>query len=1266
MKIFNLNIGIGNKIKNKIVQISRPSFKPTLEWFEKLYLKLYTPDIASKFDRDLYVDNNSNQDVLESIIHRSENEILVTYIKKTLNRIEKYLENFGRIIDSLTDENGESTENKNQISLFIDFKTKLPNVINQLESVLTTIENKNYYLIGVNQIEFEDFNFSPDDFYELIWMIKPLDELVGSQKRLQNTLVQEEIYGTVPQIMNLIRSVNATILKTQKNICIIHGNAGVGKSNFSAFLLESLKENNYPVIFLKATQFSGESTDFESIFLKLLEVPWGYNLYDVLDLLNNYGKNFNKRITIIIDGLNETTFTNQGFSSIWKNHLNEFLYSIENQPYLTGVVTLRTSYIERIWGRAIPYENIELSGFSNENLEKVISKYFKYYKIEAKQLHKSDIFYFRTPLLLDLYCKMINPKREKIVKAILGFNGFKSVFENYIVSLSEEIRDKLDLISKDLVIRGLNSCSEKFVENNQAFINIIDYYKCMDGDKVKNVNNTIGYSVLEEYLIYIKDSINNDDVIIHTQQEVGGYLLSKYLLRQHGSIEEVVKSDFFDKNILGDETQLHQLSEDILKFMIVESEERQDLLTKYSKHEKIKNLVWVKLQREPISDGNIKFRDDILKDFNTTDDIKIVINNSLNSLLLIDSTLNIQFLKTVLINLRSFEFDLVWSSAVYNNKPSLEEITQGFTHSILLKKRNPVTQEQMLLNLELSIWLLESTIVNIRDKATHFLLEYGTEYPKYIFEKLIEFSTTDKLYIFERLAGIAYGICLRKQNDDKFIDGIFKEYVPIFYKLQFDPNPISPAYHYIVIDSLKHIIDLALWEKVFILNRKSIEYLQKYKFSTKQEWDKETKTEMEQVIGIVHSWHNKEPDPLGKDFVTYTIPRLLKHDETNITEHIATANIYKRAISYGYIPEEKFNPENELEKYFYYGTSERYGEGKIERLGKKYSWNAFFEYAGYLLRIGELDCKYEDDELTSGHYKRLSDVVLEVSFPMQMESKPLPFEDLFKHKTDNPDWTKREVFDFSKSVWKYMFKEGEFTLLYGYASQHIEDYKIRSYILIEPFLVKKDDIYKHKHLISDKTFEWSKNIHDYAITLSKVYFGELFWADTVPDMKFYEHYFGTGEFEEIERELDLREILLDDQFPDKKPGDIIKEKREKTIAVNVMSGAISYSWESTSKIYPSFTCHIPTPNIGKSLSLRADSANCDILDSNGIRAVYSTNINEKNREQDFMHLRTDLLRTYLEKNNLILLYQIKQHTYDRITGDGTGDFRGMRFIFPDV
>ncbi len=28
------------------------------------------------------------------------------------------------------------------------------------------------------------------------------------------------------------------------------------------------------------------------------------------------------------------------------------------------------------------------------------------------------------------------------------------------------------------------------------------------------------------------------------------------------------------------------------------------------------------------------------------------------------------------------------------------------------------------------------------------------------------------------------------------------------------------------------------------------------------------------------------------------------------------------------------------------------------------------------------------------------------------------------------------------------------------------------------------------------------------------------------------------------------------------------------------------------------------------------------------------------------------------------MYQLKQHTYDRLTGDGSGDFRGMQFFFP--
>ena len=82
--------------------------------------------------------------------------------------------------------------------------------------------------------------------------------------------------------------------------------------------------------------------------------------------------------------------------------------------------------------------------------------------------------------------------------------------------------------------------------------------------------------------------------------------------------------------------------------------------------------------------------------------------------------------------------------------------------------------------------------------------------------------------------------------------------------------------------------------------------------------------------------------------------------------------------------------------------------------------------------------------------------------------------------------------------------------------------------------------------------------------------------------------------------------------------------------------------------------------------MKADTSNLQLLDKNNILAYKSFEFEENYFSQNFEYLRTDLLNEYMEMNDYLLVYQVKQHTYDRNSGDGTGDFRGMQFFLSSL
>jgi hypothetical protein len=505
---------------------------------------------------------------------------------------------------------------------------------------------------------------------------------------------------------------------------------------------------------------------------------------------------------------------------------------------------------------------------------------------------------------------------------------------------------------------------------------------------------------------------------------------------------------------------------------------------------------------------------------------------------------------------------------------------------------------------------------------------------------------------------------LRKQNKDSFIEGVFKTYIPELYELQFGDNPKVPTFHYIVVDSIKHMVDLAIIKGVFTLEDNDLAELRAYQFKQPYDWITPTKGQLEEFEGF--DFHSRKPDPIGDDFTIYTIPRLLT-DDTKPSD--AVLSIYARIKELGY---KKLDSDSEVktqEMEFYYGN--RRSSTKIDRLGKKYSWIAFFEYAGYLLIQKKLNVWTEEEDTgRESHYERLSDVKIELSFPKPLIYKDRLFNiDLLKDREGNPEWTKYEQYNNTKEVWRKTFENNDYTLLNGDLNQKTDEtYNTRLYVLIDSVFVNKSDIYGKKDLVTGRDIDWNDGFFTSG-DINKTYFGELYWADNVPIMKTQSEWIPLEETFEEDYEIEFIDTLPQNKYSGKSVGEIVKEIRHKQLKLKVEATMIYYSWETGSGVFPSYGDHIPSPNMGRKLNLKADPENLQILDSQGKLACRTCKYESEDQliEHTLNYMRTDLLKQYMEEHGLILAYQIKQHSYDRVEdrkGNAT-DFRGMQYFFPE-
>lgn len=1236
---------------------SNIDWEPTDKWFSDIN-KNQLSSINKKYNKDLHIESKEEEYILSSI-RLSQNQLHVLKEKvddavNTVNQLEIEIDELLRVgtkQDVLI-----LDENSNVYKEFIDLKASLPRLSTSLQELNVLIENNKIEDVKTYVIQdLLEVSFNVDILNQIInenrlkLFLKKEDDgevFTVNQKRSSYNFVYKT-YRVIDDLEYFISQIKILRNKIFNNFYIVKAKAGIGKTHFSINLERTLSEENFKTIILKGSSFSGQN-NLQIAFKKILELPDTITFEDALAKINSFSEEMNTKSIIIIDGINETTNLLQGFSNIWTENLESLCNRIHQYNNLILVITCRENYLKKINLNNDFDKNIfQLEGFENDVKRlQAIENYFDKYKIICNEVRRDNpnLDFFELPLILGVFCEMINPEKLDPKFIQLGQYTYEEVLQLFINKQSEKVASLLDRPSKTPILNAIDRSSAKFKTELDASLDFDEFLEVTDNKSIDDIYGakSIGIKLLDEELLFLKEYLPSypEERVLHIFQNIGGYLIAKNILSEFPKAKDLVESDYYktylNYNSKEEDNKTHQLVTDILKFLVIGYSRKKEDLLNYTKDQLVVYYTWEFLFQNP----EFEQKEDIARKLKPFLKNRLgwegLLDRSMRNFVNPRSSFNMFFISHQLRELSQFQFDLVWTKFVFDRWITWDEFFDNFFEDN--DKIDENKEETILLKLELVIFLLETTSRNFRDKATLVLLDYATQNPQFIFTKIIEYSKVSRPYIYERLTAVCYGVCLRKQNDNSFLNGIFKDQINTIYNLQFGNQPTAPTYNYIAIDSLKHIVDLAIYKDVFTLEDQELKLLKDYKFNPAEQWTEITEDHVNYVTNIVRNWHNSsESDPLRGDFVHYTIPRLQERGEAGPENRLtATANIYKRIIELGYITEDKFKPNDKKETNFYYGSKPYGFEGKIDRLGKKYSWIAFFEYAGHLLNQGLLNVWYnEEDEKV---YNRLGDVEIEVSNPKPAILGERLFDfDMLQHKNEKESWTEKPLYEESKLVWIQDFEEGNFTLVKGYLEQKSdESYDVRTFLLIESFLVKKDEIEENKQNIINQEFDWNYDLHGNNY-LNHAYFGELYWADSIPN--------GEISGEAIPTINDAGEI----------------NRRIYTIEPT----NIEYLWESNSNVFKTLNGNIPSPNIGKHLKFKADAENFQILDEVGSLAFKSCAYEEPNLiKQELDYLRTDLLNKYMEEKGLVLMYQIKQHTYDRLTGKGDGDFRGMQFFFP--
>jgi hypothetical protein len=324
---------------------------------------------------------------------------------------------------------------------------------------------------------------------------------------------------------------------------------------------------------------------------------------------------------------------------------------------------------------------------------------------------------------------------------------------------------------------------------------------------------------------------NNNEEIQFTYDLLGGYFVSKWLIKEYGNSYPIIKieanyflvgaiktalefvipergtkllgkiiaranteagsnkslirfakSREFQRKLLKKKTE-HPLFDDILRTICI-------LLIKTKKiflFELLKNERAKRYSTESLFEINSNFIEDnkaSIKSF-----LKIEFFNKNNMITLLNLAknieldskhpLNFKFWSSLLNELSMEGRDVSWSEYVRKNNSKYSEYNFFDFISYFEKvcKRNENLSDRVHIAAIKVMWVLTTTVRKLRDETTRALYYYARRYPEYFLDLLRYSLSINDPYVLERMLAASYGLAMARQNDFED-DSYNKEWLP--------------------------------------------------------------------------------------------------------------------------------------------------------------------------------------------------------------------------------------------------------------------------------------------------------------------------------------------------------------------------------------------------------------------------------------------------------------------------------------------------------
>lgn len=916
-------------------------------------------------------------------------------------------------------------------------------------------------------IIFKWYDLFKNELIELSKLARKLDKDLAekSDESIKNTIItsRRDCYKTIRIIEEINFSNNNLFNSYKSNVLFIEGDAGIGKSHLLGYEAEKHGNSSDRTILLLGQKIIGNNSPLEQIKEQLNTT---ISIDDLFDTLEGMGEIDNSNTIIMIDALNESAH-----HTIWKNYLNTLVTKILKYKHIKLIATIRSTYVNQIFSNVIQCKiaNKEIYKIKHVGFEGIIddaiTKFFEFYKIPVDTLSYLG-YSFTNPLFLKIYCKAYAHKNKGI-----GSKSLDEIFNQYIREEETKIKEKLSIDDNYPYCRKiLENLAKYLYENQSTSINIEKLFEI--NNTIPNYEKFIPQMQKSKLLIsYIYDDIEN---IYFGYERLCDFYIAKIIVNKFSNYNDL--KDFLIQDLL----KLNQYNR-LIRYNVAGVFSALSILVSEKFDEEILSIIdktnideYEKQQIVQEYINNLSFRDDnkinkdkllcALENNITTD---YLVDNLYNTLITLSgrskNPLNASYLHQTLKLLDLNKRDACWTTFInhnYEENCQLFHIVNYFEKKLFVGDYDTKKLYSILLT-----WILSSTNRKLRDRVSRCITNIFKNNYTLMVEILEMFYDINDPYIIQRLYGIIYGAILKSGiNIEELTKLSSKIYQYVFDSKNVYPDILLRDYALNIIEYAKYLncpisFDIEKCRPPY--NSKQIPIIDN---SIEEYFSFDGKN----YTGANSIKSSLTPNINGGygDFGRYVFESALSNFEGIDINNLYLYALYLIKNELGYTNELFSNYDRNTQRLEGYG---RHNTTKIERIGKKYQWIAFYHILALVSDNYKLSQKYSerssDKYLGSWNpYVRDFDPTLDlVSSSRKYDFNLYLNQPIYSNWSDNDDWinNKNDVINFKNLIFLKDNKEEEWIYLHGHLKEQTsrnyeEDYK-EVWRMVSAYVIKSEN-----------------------------------------------------------------------------------------------------------------------------------------------------------------------------------------------------------------